>query len=165
MTLALTLLIAFPLVSSAQGVPAARGRDLFTGETRLANGGPACISCHSVAGVDFPDGGTLGPDLTHSYRKLGPEGTHAAMQTLFFKVMTPIYGPRPLTPDEQADLLAFLQQAESQPVSQESTVTILGISLVGGAILVWITGALGRRRVRSVRRALVARATAKGSRR
>lgn len=164
MTLALTLLIAFPLVSSAQGVPAARGRDLFTGSTRLANGGPACISCHSIAGLGFPGGGTLGPDLTHSYRKLGPQGTHAAMETLFFSVMTPIYGPRPLAPEEQADLMAFLQQAESQPETLGGTQIILGGALLIGAVFTALTGFLWRDRVQSVRRALLAKAARQGAR-
>jgi hypothetical protein len=46
--------------------------------------------------------------------KLGPRGTQSAVQTHYFQVMTPIYGVHPLVPEEQADLMAFLEQAESR---------------------------------------------------
>src|SRR3989337_709452 len=45
------------------------GRALFTGARRLENGGPACMSCHSVAGLGALGGGALGPDLTLAYNK------------------------------------------------------------------------------------------------
>src|SRR6185312_14386962 len=32
------------------------GEALFIGRIRLANGGPPCISCHSVSGLPFPNG-------------------------------------------------------------------------------------------------------------
>ena len=67
------LLAIFSIAGSAQPTPVAqtipeatrasahRGEEVFTGRTRLRNRGPACISCHSVAGLPFPNGGTLGP--------------------------------------------------------------------------------------------------------
>jgi mono/diheme cytochrome c family protein len=148
--------------TAATGSPA-RGERLFTGLDHFRNAGPACVSCHSIAGLPFPDGGTLGPDLTHAYKKLGPTGTQSAIQTLYFKVMTQIYNTHPLFPDEQADLMAYLEQAESQPQSQWSTPIILLAAAVLGAIFVAITGFLWRDRVRSVRRALVERATRQGA--
>ena len=74
------------------------------------------LASPAIASQDFhfPGGGTLGPDLTRAYRKLGPRGTQSAMQTLYFQVMTPIYSVHPLGSEEQADLMAFLEQAESQ---------------------------------------------------
>src|ERR1051325_2607148 len=117
-TAAVVLLVLFPIASAAQSTPPAQvagniarasaphGEELFTGRSHLRNQGPACISCHRIAGLPFPNGGTLGPDLTGAYKKLGPQGTQSAMQTLYFKVMTPIYGTHPLFPDEQADLMA-----------------------------------------------------------
>lgn|ERR1035437_4625803 len=140
-----------------------RGERLFTGATRFRNGGPACVSCHSIAGIQFLGGGTLGPDLTHAYRKLGPRGTQSAMQTLYFQVMTPIYGVHPLVPEEQADLMAFLEQAESRSQSQWSTQIVLLAALLLGGAFVALTGFLWRDRVKSVRRALVQRATGQGA--
>ncbi|MGP0073524.1 MAG: hypothetical protein ACLPWF_16540 [Bryobacteraceae bacterium] len=158
-----------PQIARAQTTPQAapgsalRGERLFTGDTHLHNGGPACVSCHSIAGISFPGGGTLGPDLTRAYRKLGPSGTQSAMQTLYFQVMTPIYGVHPLVPEEQADLMAFLEQAESRQQSQWSTQIVLLAALLLGAAFVALTGFLWRDRVKSVRRALVQRATGQGA--
>ncbi|MDE2462376.1 MAG: hypothetical protein KGO02_01485, partial [Alphaproteobacteria bacterium] len=47
----------------------ARGESLFMGRTHFLNRGPSCISCHSIRGLPFPNGGTLGPDLTLTYEK------------------------------------------------------------------------------------------------
>jgi len=173
--LGVALLIILPMSSSAQQTPlpqrapqatqgsSSRGQLLFTGVTHFHNGGPACVSCHSIAGISFPGGGTLGPDLTHAYSKLGPTGTRSAMQTLYFKVMTPIYGVHPLLAGEQADLMAFLEQAESRPQSQWSTQIVLLVALLLGGAFVALTGFLWRDRVKSVRRALVQRATGQGA--
>ena len=94
---------------------AAAGRDLFFGTRRFAKGGPACASCHQSAGTPFPNGGTLGPDLTGIYTQFGPEALQSFLQTLFFPTMAPIFDKRPLTPQEQSDLAAFFQQTSNQP--------------------------------------------------
>lgn len=151
-------------IAGAQSIPtgargsSVRGERLFTGLDRFHTGGPACVSCHNIAGLEFPGGGTLGPDLTGAYQKLGPNGTQSALQTLYFRVMTPIYTAHPLMPDEQIDLVAFLEQAGSRPAPQGTTMTILLAATALGAIFVGFTGLLWRNRVRSVRGAMVARA-------
>jgi mono/diheme cytochrome c family protein len=147
--------------SVAQGSPQ-RGEQLFTGEVHFRNRGPACISCHTIAGLSFHDGGTLGPDLTHAYAKLGPRGTEAAMQTLYFGVMTPIYSEHPVVPQEQADLIALLMQSEAKPQTKWSTQILILIALLLGGVFVALTGFLWRDRVRSVRRALVDKARRQG---
>ena len=161
-------------MSSAQLAPAAppappgshsRGESLFMGETHFLNRGPACISCHSIAGLPFPNGGTLGPNLTHTYTRLGLRGTEAALQTLYFGVMAPIYGDHPLAPEEQRDLMAFLKQSEARPETPWSTQILILIALTLAGLFVAITGFFWKDRVRWVRRALVARATGQGARR
>ena len=147
--------------SVAQGSPQ-RGEQLFTGEVHFRNRGPACISCHTIAGLSFHDGGTLGPDLTHAYAKLGPRGTEAAMQTLYFGVMTPIYSEHPVVPQEQADLIALLKQSEAKPQTKWSTQILILIAFLLGGVFVALTGFLWRDRVRSVRRALVDKARRQG---
>lgn len=173
---ALVFLIMFPVISLAQPVPvtpsvpeapqgaASRGESLFTGSAHFRKGGPACISCHSIAGLSFPNGGTLGPDLTHAYTKLGQRGTEAAMQTLYFGVMTPIYIQHPVVPEEQADLMAFLQQSETKPQTQWSTQILILIAFLLGGVFVALTAFFWRDRVRSVRKSLVDRATRQGAR-
>jgi hypothetical protein len=86
------------------------------------------------------------------------------MQTLYFQVMTPIYSVHTLVPDEQADLMAFLEQAEANPESQWNTQIILVASISLGGVLVALTGFLWRDRVKSVRQTLVHRATGQGVR-
>ncbi len=157
-------------VSTSQASPetihgsASRGEALFIGRIRFQNRAPACISCHSIAGLSFPNGGTLGPDLTHAYTKLGQRGTEAAMQTLYFGVMTPIYIQHPVVPQEQADLVAFLKQAQAKPQSHWTTQILILVAFLLGGVFVALTGFLWRNRVRSVRRALIDRATKQGVR-
>jgi len=146
---------------AAQGSPQ-RGEQLFTGEVHFQNRGPACISCHSIAGLSFPNGGTLGPDLTHAYAKLGPRGMEAAMQTLYFGVMTPIYSEHSVVPQEQADLIALFKQSETKSQTRWSTQILILIAFLLGGVFVALTGFLWRDRVRSVRRALVDRVRRQG---
>src|SRR5574340_905490 len=139
-----------------------RGALLFTGRIRFQNGGPACSFCHSIAGLPFPNGGTLGPNLTHEYAKLGPEGMDAALETLYFPAMVSLYDPHPLTVAEQADLKAFFKDANSEPSSPNVTPLVAVIALAGFVVLVIITWALWRDRLRSVRRKLVEGAMKRG---
>ncbi|MGH9586428.1 MAG: hypothetical protein ACRD3F_05715 [Acidobacteriaceae bacterium] len=126
----------------------------------------ACIACHSVSGLSFPNGGTLGPDLTQTYTKLGPAGTAAAMQTLYFPTMIPIYRDHQLVPQEQADMVAFFQGAPSQvkPPSSRITGILILAAFVLGIIFVALTAFFWRKRILSVRQALVSRARGEGVR-
>lgn len=176
--IALCVLLLLPMVALPQSsveLPAGptvlqgsalRGEDLFTGKTAFRNRGPACIACHSISGFSFPNGGTLGPDLTHTYTKLGPQGTEAAMQTLFFPAMAPIYNQHQLIPQEQADMVAFFKQtsADKQPPAQGVTPILILVAFLLGIVFVALTAFFWRKRVLSVRRALVARATGQGAR-
>jgi len=163
----LILFAAFPGRLSCQVVSeprapeqgsASRGKELFMGKVPFRNGGPPCASCHSIAGIPFPNGGTLGPDLTQAYAKLGPQGVQPAMQTLFFNVMTPIYDQHPLTAQEQSDMIAFFQEAASGRTSHWNTHIIAAIAFIGFAILLVITGVIWQDRLKSVRRTLVEKA-------
>ena len=138
------------------------GEELFAGRTRFRNGGPPCATCHSIASLPFPNGGTLGPDLTGVYHKLGPHGTQVAMKTLYFHVMTSVYEPHPLTLQEQTDLLAFFQESASQPRPRWNTQIIALIGFVAFLILLLITHFLWRDRLKSVRRTMVERAMRQG---
>lgn len=86
------------------------------------------------------------------------------MQTLYFGVMTPIYINHPVVPREQADLLAFLKQSETKPQTQWDTQILILIAFLWGGVFVGLTAFFWRNRVRSVRRALVDRATGRGVR-
>jgi cytochrome c2 len=98
------------------------GYYLFTGQTRLKNGGPPCLGCHHVSGVGALGGGGLGPDLTEVVERLGEPGLAAALQTLPFPTMIGPFKNHLLTEDEQADLLAYFKNASvMQPPPLVST--------------------------------------------
>lgn len=137
---------------------AAAGKALFTGDTKLQNGGPPCATCHSVATLAFPKGGSMGPDLTREYSKLGPEGMHYALRTLYFPAMNALFLKHQLTPQEELGLSAFFQPADRAQPGIDMT-TILGILAIAGfGLLMAATWVAGRGRVHSVRRALLKRA-------
>lgn len=124
-----------PLLPAGQ---VAAGQALFTGKTPLTNGGVPCMACHSAVGVGAAGGGVLGPDLTNVNTRLGTTGLTSALQTLPFPTMQGIFNTRPLIPQEQADLLAYLQQTDQQTVISSA----LNINLfwgigIGGALLLF----------------------------
>ena len=106
-----------------------QGKLLFTGHTRLTGGGTACIACHSVEGIAPLGGGALGPDLTQVHTRYTGQGLAAALASLPFPSMQSIYATRQLTPDEQADLLAYFAGADQSgrtPLTQRNLLVILG---------------------------------------
>ena len=148
--------------AAADSLAAQRGKELFAGDRPLQNGGPACASCHSIAGLAFPNGGTLAPDLTQEYAKLGPQGIDVALETLFFPTMTPIYDTHSLTREERSELGMFLEQASTKPPPHGITPVIVLIPICGGIVLLAITAFVWRNRLRGVRKQLVASARARG---
>jgi len=131
------------------------GRRLFSGEVRFRNGGPPCAACHSTSGIPFPNGGTLGPDLSGAYSKLGHEGITVALQTLYFPTMARIFGRRLLTPQEQADLAAFFAQVQAQAPARDLTGWFAAAAAAGFLVLLGLSWLAGRGRVRGVRRPMV----------
>ena len=148
---------AAPAQPALVGDPAV-GRGLFTGTMRFENGGPSCMACHSVAGIGALGGGQLGPDLTPAFTKYGGErGLAAFLTNPPLPIMNAVWSQQPLTPQEQADIIAFLQQAPvaGRPIQAIGQLTALAaggtVILLGLAQLVW------RRRLAGVRRPMVAR--------
>lgn len=135
----------------------ARGRRLFDGSLPLARGGPPCAACHAAATVAAA-GGTMGPDLTGVAERIGREGLGAALQTLFFPTMVPLFDVHQLTPEEQAALGAFLESTSGRPSpAVRATIAMAAGAAILCAGLFALTGALGRSRVRSVRRRRLSR--------
>jgi ubiquinol-cytochrome c reductase cytochrome c subunit len=142
--------------SPAQAGNAAVGKELFTGAVRLQNGGPACLACHTVAGVGSLGGGVLGPDLTQVYRRFGQAGLASVLGTLPFPTMQGIFQGKPLTETEQADLLAFFaQENQKNAVSTASTWNFAWLGLGGFIVLTGASQLLWRKRLKGVRKRLV----------
>ncbi|MCC6417916.1 MAG: cytochrome c [Gemmataceae bacterium] len=142
-----------------------RGRDFFMGHTRFADGGPACISCHSANGVGLLGGGRLGPDLTRVYERLnGRKQLVAWLSAPATATMQPVYKAHPLRPEEILPLVAFLEQT-ARHGREDSGVSPLNFFLVGlGGTTLALIGfdAIWRRRFRAVRRPLVHSKNGKG---
>jgi hypothetical protein len=134
-----------------------RGQELFMGTTHLQNGGPPCMGCHNIDNNGLLGGGTLGPDLTDVSVRLGQAGLAEVIASAPGPVMAPIFADHPLTPQEQADLLAFLVASAGQPRSDRELI-LLTLSLAGLIAAAGLFGFLYRKRLRSVRGQLVKKA-------
>lgn len=141
---------------------AERGENLFTGSGRFAAGGPSCLSCHSVAGVGALGGGQLGPDLTGSFAKYGGvQGLRAALKTIPFPTMVPIFSRKALTAGERDDLVAFLEGAPDRQRPASTAGKLVGFSTATTALLVLLAMGIWRRRLTGVRKPLVNRSRRK----
>jgi mono/diheme cytochrome c family protein len=140
-----------------EGDPAA-GKKLFIGTSSLRNDGPACIACHSITGIGAFGGGNLGPDLTGAYEKLGAALITWPQTT---PPMTAIFTEKPLTPNEEVHLLAFIQEAGLTARESQAVWQLLGISVAGVAAIVILIQLVWRRRLGKVRRPMVAGETSR----
>jgi mono/diheme cytochrome c family protein len=141
---------------------AERGENLFTGSDRFEAGGPSCLSCHSVAGVGALGGGRLGPDLTGSFAKYGGvQGLDAALKTVPFPTMLPIFSRKALADDERADLVAFLETAPDQQRPASAAGKLVGFSAAAAALMVILAMGIWRHRLTGVRKPLVNRSRRK----
>ena len=139
---------------------AENGLALFMGKAHFEHEGPPCMGCHSVGENGILGGGAMGPNLTNATEVLDPTdilGVLINNGPIISPVMKPIYTDAPLTVQEQADLLAFLEGSVGQPEADREWL-VLGISLVGSIFGAAVFGFIYRNRLRTVRRALVKKA-------
>lgn len=97
----------------------ARGQNLFQGLERLKNSGAACNSCHHVKHDAVIGGGVLAKELTTVFSTMGTPGISAILGKPPFPVMAAAYAEHPLTDDESAALVAFLQDADKKHQLQQ----------------------------------------------
>jgi mono/diheme cytochrome c family protein len=86
-----------------------RGRALFGGGERLANGGVACAACHQVHGPGSGMGGNLGPDLTRVYLKYGDRALGTFIKHPCFRRWPDSAADPYLTAQETFALRAYLR--------------------------------------------------------
>jgi mono/diheme cytochrome c family protein len=134
-------------VDNATPEDAAFGKALFLGKERLAEGGPACISCHSVDGAGgMVPGGRLAVDLTAAFARYGDEGLDSALRSPSFEVMGAVFADRAPDKDEAFLLRAFLYEANLRgPVEDDSASLLLAGLVIAVAILFLLNLAWGRR--------------------
>ena len=137
-----------------------QGKSLFLGNAPLANGGPPCLSCHTISGVGGLGGGRLGPDLTLVYERLqGRKGTGAWLLAPASPTMQPVFRTHPLKPEEVLALTALFEDSARRGTQPDSA-SLLNFFLIGlgGMVLGLISlDAMWKRRFRAVRRPLVRR--------
>jgi mono/diheme cytochrome c family protein len=116
---------------------AARGRELFAGRLRLANGGTACIACHTVHGTGAAEGGRLGPELTKVYERVGGRNALTAhLWAAATPTMQPLYKDHPLEPEEVLSLTAYLAEADREGVEDASAIPLNFLLLgLGGTVV------------------------------
>lgn len=136
---------------------AVNGQKLFMGYAHFENEGPPCMGCHSVGDNGLLGGGALGPNLTNTAVEKTDDdiiGLLSNTGIVISPVMRPIYTDFPLTPKEQADLLAFMKASVGEP-EVDKEFWIYGISFAGVLGAALALGFVYRNRLRSVRRILV----------
>ena len=97
------------------------GQQLFSGEKSFENGGPSCITCHTVQHDALTGGGLLAKDLTMVYERMGAAGINGMLANPAFPAMAASYGEGDeITKDEIFQLQAFFYQASTTDVYQHT---------------------------------------------
>jgi cytochrome c551/c552 len=155
----LTFLGSGATVSGGTLLPgdAVSGKAFFVGDKPFENGGPQCMSRHSIAGIGALGGGNLGPDLTaNGYNKYG-EGLGSFLGSPATVTMNAVWKDTPLTLQEQADLFAFMKEASVSGRSTQALWQIALLAIIGAAgLIAWAQFYWGKR-LKGVRRPMIER--------
>ncbi len=89
-----------------------KGKALFYGYEKFANGASSCIACHKIQDESLIGGGKLSLDLTKSYTRLGLPGINAILSNPPFPVMNRALKDKKLNDDEIQAISALLQFAD-----------------------------------------------------
>jgi len=137
------------------------GKELFTGVKRYANGGPPCMACHSAGGIGSLGGGQLAPDLTSVVSRFGgASAVDAFVAGTPTPTMKAVWSKQPLTPQERANVVAFLSQAAVTERPAAAIWQLGGLAALGAVILLVIAAIRWQNRLRfGVRRPMMAKPT------
>ena len=108
----LILFVLF-MTASSFGADADNGAKLFDGTKSFDNGGVACVSCHNVQSDKVISGGTLAMDLSAMGGALAY--TLTSVDNMSSDVMKVAYKGKLPTPEEMADIDAFVMEASANP--------------------------------------------------
>lgn len=109
------------------------GAALFSGTAALVRGGAPCMICHAMRGEDRGRGGSLGPDLTFAYARLGEAGLESALGTKLPAVMRDAYRERPLDSRDSLRLRGLLCQQARDLAPSEPRYELLYLGALGAA--------------------------------
>ena len=158
--------VAIPAAVESAFTPAdvAFGKEIVLGSRTLAKGGSPCISCHAFRGLPWLGGGSLGPDLTHEYTRLGGRKAVTGWLTApATPTMQSVYKARALQPDEIHALAAYLESvSETKDATATNGGRIFFLLGLGGCLVALVTmNFFWNKRFSAVRRPLVAEFGAK----
>lgn len=134
------------------------GRSIFMGRVRLKNGGPSCISCHTVHGMVLFGGGTLAPDLTTVFERYQGRKTLATwLSAPATPTMGSVYKTQQLDAEEILALVAYFQSTLTRNPEDPSTARLnfILIGLAGTLLVMGLFDVIWNKRLRTIRRALV----------
>ena len=137
------------------------GTEFFSGTRKLSQGGPPCISCHTLGTIGALGGGRLGPDLTRVYERLGGRKAAGAwLSAPATSTMQAVFRQHPLQSEEILPLLSVFEDASrrSQPADTGTQVNFFMAGFTGAALTLLLMGWIWQNRLRSVRRSLVSAA-------
>lgn len=136
----------------------ASGTAIFTGARKLSQGGPACMSCHTIGTLGGLGGGRLGPDLSGVYERFGGrDGVDTWLSAAPSPTMLAVFEKRPIQPEEIFLLTALFEKASQLPAPGAETrqLRFVATALAGLCAVLVLAGWIWRRRFRSVRRSLI----------
>ncbi len=134
------------------------GTALFLGQTKLKNGGPSCIGCHTVNSLTGLGGGRLGLNLTRAYARLeGRKGLSAWLLAPPSLTMNPIFTKHPIDEEEVLPLVAFLKNEteRDEPANVTAMINFMLYGIGGAVVLLVVFDLLWNRRFRGVRQPMV----------
>ena len=128
----------------------AKGKRLFTGVDRFANGGPSCISCHHVEEEGVIASGSLAIDLSQAQTKLTSAGLVGIIEGVPFPAMKEAYREKKISKQEAKYVSAFLwsvsQKTKGKKVSDDMTSKFFAVGLLGSLLLMGVLPLIGYRR-------------------
>lgn len=134
------------------------GTEIFAGTRKLSQGGPPCISCHTLGTIGGLGGGRLGPDLTRVYERLGGrKAVGAWLSAPVTPTMQAVFRQHPLQSEEILPLLSVFEDASrrSQPADTGTQVNFFIGGFAGASLGLLVMGWVWRNRMRTVRRSMV----------
>ena len=134
------------------------GREIFIGAIAMRNGGPACISCHTVQGIGGFGGGALAPDLTTVFERYeGRKTLSTWLSAPATTTMQSVFKKQALDPEEVLSLTAYFQYTLQRAPEDASTARLnfVLIGLGGSLVMLALFDVVWNKRFRAVRRPLV----------
>jgi len=121
------------------------GANLFQGTKHFENGGVACVACHTVDSELVQGGGKLAMNLT-AMGGAGIQYTIEAPENASSAVMKDAFKGKPLTANEQADLVAFFDKVAASQATAKSSNSFVINGIIGAIIIFIILSLLGKNR-------------------